>query len=110
MCQVVLDQVSALERDFAGSIPSWLGANVVPANIDDRDLAETMPLISRPVDQYTVSATWLVLGRVTQIELLYSSQDMSYSLYAFGKFKQFRELSDQVCREGGRLDYQHVNE
>jgi len=69
-----------------------------------------MPLISRPVDEYTVSAKRLVLEHATESETLYSPQDMSYSLYAFGKFKQFRELSDQVCREGGRLDYQHVNE
>jgi hypothetical protein len=47
-------RVSALERDFAASIPPYLGANVRPANIDDANLKEDLPLISQPDDVYTV--------------------------------------------------------
>jgi hypothetical protein len=50
-----MDHVSALERDFAASIPPYLGANVRPANIDDANLKEDLPLISQPDDVYTVS-------------------------------------------------------
>jgi hypothetical protein len=52
--QVLMDHVSALERDFAASIPPYLGANVRPANIDDANLKEDLPLISQPDDVYTV--------------------------------------------------------
>ena len=50
-----MDHVSALERDFAASIPPYLGADVRPANIDDANLREDLPLISQPDDVYTVS-------------------------------------------------------
>ena len=55
-----MDHVSALERDFAASIPPFLGADVRPANIDDADLKEDRPLVSRPSHIYTVrrSDSW----------------------------------------------------
>lgn len=49
-----MDHVSALERDFAASIPPYLGADVRPASIDDVDLKEDLPLISQPPHVYTV--------------------------------------------------------
>lgn len=54
-CLLELDQLFAIEYGFLYLISPEISQTGEPANINDVDIKEDQPVISRPIDQYTVS-------------------------------------------------------
>lgn len=54
-CLLELDQLFAIEYGFLYLISPEISQTGEPANINDVDIKEDQPVVSRPRDQYTVS-------------------------------------------------------